>query len=239
MNRRTFFAAVAPIAAMAAPAFAQAPIGAEPALPSGRLKADGTPAPAPDDKTPKKAKGPTEITAREGSFSNRDYKAIFTGEVEVKDPEFHLTCDRLTAFLKKPKVKSPGGDEPKPIGAPDGAVAAKKKDDSGLDRADAEGNVIIVQEKPDANGKLQRYTAKAKRAVFDESKGVMKLYGWPQVGQTIGGDATKQIISVEESCIITITREGDISWENGRAKTLLKEDVAAAPAPRAPQNPSR
>ena len=59
---------------------------------------------------------------------------------------------------------------------------------SGIEKAVAEGHVIITQDKPDAEGKLQRYTGKGSRAVFDNTTGTLTLYGWPQIAQTIGGN---------------------------------------------------
>lgn len=64
-----------------------------------------------DEKPSKKEKGPTEITALEANFDNKTHQAIFVGQVVVKDPEFNVECDRLTAYLKhddKPADKQDG-----------------------------------------------------------------------------------------------------------------------------------
>jgi len=68
------------------------------------------------------------------------------------------TNNQFTIDLKqvKGKAAAPAPGEPRPIGADPAATPAPvvKKDDgdtaSGIDRALAEGNVIIVQDKPDA-----------------------------------------------------------------------------------------
>ena len=176
---------------------------------------------APDAKRPK---GPTEITAREAMFDNTRHLATFATEVLVRDPEFGLSCERLTVTLKKPPVE---GAE-KPVLKP----KAPGEQGSGIEKATAEGNVIITQDKPDpATGKLQRYTGKAKRAVFDNTTGTLTLYGWPQISQTIGGALSKQILSREESCVITLNRAGKIDVKGYHTSTL--QDAAdLGPAPR-------
>src|SRR6187402_1156609 len=58
---------------------------------------------AKEPKAVKKPKGQTEITSLEATFDQKTREAVFLGNVIVKDPEFDLKCDRLTAFLKKPK----------------------------------------------------------------------------------------------------------------------------------------
>ena len=62
----------------------------------------------------------TEITAqKEATFDEQKNTAIFVGSVRVTDPSFLLSADRLTVFLTA--------------------------DRSGIDRAVAEGSVVIVQ----------------------------------------------------------------------------------------------
>jgi len=71
--------------------------------------------PPPASPTPKKEKGPTEIDALEATFDQKANQAIFIGEVVVKDPEFNVKCDKLTALLKgAEKAKSPPTPPPPP-----------------------------------------------------------------------------------------------------------------------------
>src|SRR3954469_23879996 len=42
--------------------------------------------------------GETEITADEGSFDQHTHQAIFSKRVFVKNPDFSVKCDKLTAF---------------------------------------------------------------------------------------------------------------------------------------------
>lgn len=187
----------------------------------------GTPGASPL-KAEKRPKGPTEITAREATFDNRIHVATFTTEVLVRDPEFGLSCERLMVNLKKPADQSSEKRDQKP--------KTPGESSSGIEKAVAEGNVIITQEKPDpSTGKLQRYTGKAKRAVFDNTTGTLTLYGWPQISQTLGGNLSKQILSLEEKCVITLNRAGRIDV-NGFHKSTLQDaadlNSNAAPSPR-------
>ncbi len=218
MNRRKFLTALAPVIAFAAPAHAQT--GEEPPVraPSGRLAVGG--APAPSAKAPK---GPTVITSREAMIDNKIHLAVFSGEVDVKDPEFNLSCEKLTVYLRKPKgsgEKAP--EQPRPIGADADPAPApvKDKQESGIDKAIAEGNVIITQDKQDASGKVQKYFGKAKKAVYDNNRKTCVLTGWPKVSQSLGENLGKQIIATQESTVITLDQSGAIKADGPNKVTL-------------------
>jgi len=190
---------------------------------NGKLAAPVAPAATPE----KRAKGPTEITAREATFDNRAHFAIFTGDVVVKDPEFNVTCDQMTVYLKKPPEKDAPPDPQKPAAnpTPEGDTA------SGIDRAIAEGNVIITQDKPDADGKPQHYVGTGRKAVFENATGNVTLYGWPQVSQRVGGSLSKKIVSLVEGCVIVMNRAGKIDV-NGLHTTTLQDSGAVDRTPR-------
>ncbi len=201
-----------------------------PAPPSPRLGLDisgidGSPAAAlplaPAAKPEKRPPGPTEITSREAIFDNRNHLATFTTEVLLKDPEFGLSSDRLTVYLKKPPVPGASNAAPK-AKVPGEKEKAPGEPSSGIEKAVAEGHVIITQDKMDATGKKpQRYTAKAKRAVFDNLTGTLKLYGWPEISESIGGNMTKQTIAREESCVITLDRTGKLLVDGYSTSRIL------------------
>ena len=207
-----------------------------------RIGDEPKPAPPviPDAKPEKRAKGPTEITAREATMDNRLHLATFSTDVIVHDPEFHVTCDRMTVHLKKPPEAAAGQasgnppekpvKDPRPTGAgPDTAPA--KDATSGIEKAIVEGNVVIIQDKPDATGKPQRYIGKGKKAVFENATGNITLTGWPQVSQSIGGTMSKEIISREETCVIIINRAGRIDVK-GYHTTTLHDSGAIESKPR-------
>jgi hypothetical protein len=131
---------------------------------------------------PKKEKGPTEITALEATFDQKSHLAVFLRQVVVKDPEFNVNCDKLTAFLKH--EEKPNGEAPKagaataptakpatargtpkpaspPVATPIPAGKdAKESKGGGLERAIAEANpgarVLVTQDKVEADGSISR-----------------------------------------------------------------------------------
>jgi lipopolysaccharide transport protein LptA len=136
----------------------------------------------------------TEITAeKEAQFDAEARIAIFTGTVEVKDPQFRLKCDKLTVYLDKAQ--------------------------GGLDRAEAEGNVVIVNEKPgtDNAGKAVTSRGKAQRAIYAPKTGEVTLIGWPQIEQGmnlhLAADPSTRMILNNDGRMRTI----------GRSKTVIKD----------------
>lgn len=127
----------------------------------------------------KKPNGATEITAESVDFDQKVHQAVFTGRVTVKDPEFDLRCDKLTAVLKSEKTSAPAD------GAKPAADGAKKNGSGGLEKAIAEGHVVISQEKLDADGKVTRSTGRSARADYSAVTGEMVLSGNPEVQQGI------------------------------------------------------
>lgn len=238
MKRMNLLAAVGSFVSVVVVSWAQA--GVNPADPGRsplfRRGTDDGKVAAPAEKPEKRAKGPTEITAREATFDNRTHLATFTGDVVVKDPEFNVTCDSMTVHLKVPPEKVVAPANGKPAGedapaadvkpgekpAPERPGGAKPAADggSGIEKAIAEGNVVITQEKLDAEGKMQRYTGKARKAVFESATGNVTLYGWPQIAQDIGGSMSKQIIAREEGCVMTLNRIGKIDVKGFHTTTL-------------------
>ncbi len=172
---------------------------------------------APD----KKAKGPTVITAVEGAtFDQKTHQAVFIGQVVVNDPEFNVTCDKLTAFLKHEEAKAPG-DKPKPPADPPPSAAPGKtgKDDKGgkLDHALAEGHVIITQDKVEADGTITHNIGHGEQATYDSASGDIVLIGMPQVEQGIN-----TCIALEKTTKIVLNRDGKMRVF-GPHKTVIKD----------------
>src|ERR1043166_1608317 len=132
-------------------------------------------------------KGPTEITAtEETTYDEKTRKAIFKGNVVVKDPQFTITCAKLTAFLKPAGESGNSGSAKNPTGGDSGSGGGG----GGLDHAIADGThenpVIIVQDKPATDGgQPQHNVGRAERAEYNATTGEVKLSGWPQVSQGI------------------------------------------------------
>jgi len=169
----------------------------------------------------KKSKGPTEITALEASFDQKANLAVFTGEVVVKDPEFNVVCDKLTAYLKNDKAKAKG-DAPKPA-TPSPSEGAAKKKSGGLEKAIAESTsdrrVIITQDKTEADGTITQSMGKADRATYDAVTGDVVLTGSPEVIQGIN-----RVVAVDPATVMTLNRDGRM-----RANGLTKSTIVDKP----------
>ena len=172
---------------------------------------------------PKKVKGPTEITSNKLHFDQQTNHAVFTGDVVVKDPEFNVQCDKLTAVLKSRGKAKAAGDRPAadpppanpaPGNAPDRSKPAKG---GGLERAIAEGNVFITQEKVEADGSTSENTGKAQKAVYDAITGEITLSGSPEA--THGAN---RVIAEEPDTRLIFTRDGKMRAE-GKAKYILQD----------------
>ncbi len=171
--------------------------------------------PEPAAEPAKKAKGATEITAMEATFDNKKHEAIFTRNVTVNDPEFSVTCDRLVAMLKhegstsgnaKPTEKSPAA-APKP--------GTKSK--GGLDRAIAEGNVVIRQSKVEADGSTSQSFGKAQKADYNAVTGDIVLSGMPIVQQGLN-----QCISTAPETVMTLNRDRNMKVV-GPHRTIISD----------------
>jgi lipopolysaccharide export system protein LptA len=151
----------------------------------------------------------TTISSKKGAFlDSKACVATFTGEVTVVDPRFSLTCDKLTAFFVRPSTETKAKGELK--GEPETSR------NSGLDKAEAEGDVVIIQDKVGEKGEVERSLARAQKAVYDSQTGNITLSGWPQVEQ-------KQNVTMaaEENTVIILNRKGKLEVL-GHSKSILR-----------------
>lgn len=182
---------------------------------------EGTPLAKPKkDKEEKKPKGQTEITALEATFDQKTREAVFIGDVLVKDPEFSVTCDRLTAFLKKQGE----GAAPKAVPAdppPANRESTAESKGGGLDHAIAEASrgkeVTIQQDKFEADGTITKNIGHAKKATYDAKTGDIVLTGSPSVQQGIN-----LCIAQSDETVMTLNRNGRMKVE-GPHKTVIKD----------------
>jgi len=194
--------------------------------------------PSNDSKAEKKAKSAqqekkaTEITCQgETLFDGKAATAIFVKDVKVVDPQFSLTSDKLTAYLHKAPKNDvmpalPGKTETTPVATPSPTPKAEKADGptSGLDRAVAEGHVVIVQERTDEKtGEVTRYTGRSAKAEYVADKGEMTLSGWPQIQQGFNNQ-----VATEEGTIMVMDRDGHLHTK-GPSMTVIKSDSKADP----------
>jgi len=208
------------------------PLNSEPLIPK----------PVLEPTVPKKDKteGQTEITADAAEFNNKTHIAIFIGHVIVKNPEFNVICDKLTAYLKhddtpaaaEKKHADPATPKPvDPATQKPGDPAKPKK--GGLERAIAEmqdgGKVIITQDKKEADGSITHSIAKSERANYNAVTGEITLTGWPDVKQGVNSS-----IAVEEGTVMIMTRDGKMRTEKGRTRFLIQDTGNDKPDKSAP-----
>lgn len=146
------------------------------------------------------AKGPTIVTAsQEATFDSQNHVAVFVGTVQVQDPQFSLTCDKLTVQLNK--------------------------DEGGMKQANADGNVFIVSIRKDKNGGPdEKSVGKGDHAIYTTADGRIVLQGNPQIQQ--GGNTH---IATEQSTKMTIYKDGRLYTEGGSRTVMQpssKDDKA-------------
>jgi lipopolysaccharide export system protein LptA len=222
----------------------------KPIVPATEKSVLGTRDPAGKPSFEKSTKGPkssatpsqklesaTEITAQKRLvYDPKESKAIFTGDVVVVDPRFNLNCEILTAFIKKTEQKSRsplsavGAEkEPQKTEAPGtaettGSVPAAQKNSGGLERAIAEVDVVIVQERLNDQGEVERSVGRAQRAVYESTTDTITLYGWPRVDQE---HKRNSIVATSAETVMTMTKKGDVDIQ-GPMKAVFWNSSSAS-----------
>ena len=144
----------------------------------------------------------TEIYADEVLFDAQKYVGTFTGHVIVKDPRFNLQADKLIVHLSKGEKK-------------------------GLERAIAEGNVGVVQERPAQEGApAMRSVGRAERVVYNAIDGNVELTGTPRVQSGLN-----MHVATSPDTVMVINQSGTLSTR-GPSRTELRQEPKGAPAPK-------
>lgn len=160
----------------------------------------------------------TEITADSSDFDEHEHRAIFIREVIVKNPSFNINSEKLTAYLKhqdaavatpdpKPKPapkgwpKAPAGEAPPPVAA----KTTKTPEDStgGIEKAIAEGSVIVTQDKLQADGTTTHSVGHSRKAVYEASTGDITMTGKPTCEQN-----ENTCVALADETVIILNRDG-------------------------------
>jgi lipopolysaccharide export system protein LptA len=174
-------------------------------------------------KKPQTENGTVIESSNGASFDNASHQAVFVGHVVVVNPQFRLTADKLTAFLRETRPETPkGGDSG--VGdrggggaAAPNAVSSQLPGSGALERAVAEGHVVVTQIKRDANGKITEYIGKGQKGTYNATAGEFQLTGWPEVKQGINTH-----VATEASTVMTMSRDGRMKTEGG-SRTVIQE----------------
>lgn len=171
----------------------------------------------------------TQIVARDGAeFDARGRAATFNGSVHISDPRFELWCDRLTVYLNREAEKEEGdtGSASNPRPAPRTA-GNQPPSGGGIDRAVAEGNVVIKQTRPatgpGGGGEAKTAIGRAERAEFTNRTGQVVLSG--------GRPSIEQGLNVLEATSsqtrIILARDNTLRTE-GPSRTVIRQRGDAA-----------
>jgi len=216
--------------------------GGGPGSGAGLFDGAASPTPAPEKKkgdANTAPAGPTVIDSQNMDYDEKTRVAVFTGEdygVFLKDPQFTVNCDKLTAYMRKVAggaggaagVKGKGAAvakaTPAPAAKPGGADAAAPKG-NGLQRAIAEGSadrpVVIVQDKPAANGdEAQHNVGIAEKADYNADTGDVILTGWPRVSQGINTQ-----IATSKNTVMTMNKDGHTMTTRGSSRSIIQEQA--------------
>lgn len=142
----------------------------------------------------------TEIYADQAFFDSAKNTGVFTGRVKVLDPRFNLQADKLTVFLRR-------------------------GENQGLEKAIAEGNVGVVRERTEADGKSSRSIARSDRAVYTTSDGNVELTGTPRVQQGMNMN-----VATSPETVMVLNQNGQLTTR-GPSRTEIHQEPKASPTP--------
>ena len=157
----------------------------------------------------------TTITAQKRLLLDSQGKeATFWGDVKVVDSRFSLACEKLTVFFRDTSGLSKPVEDREVREGKAGKEAGHGE--GGLEKAVAEGDVIIFQEKTNERGEVERSVGRAQKAVYDTKTGNIALSGWPQVEQK-----QNTIVAMEEGTVILLNQKGTMEVL-GHSKSVLR-----------------
>jgi lipopolysaccharide export system protein LptA len=180
---------------------------------------------------PKKEAADTTINADEMYFDGSGSIIVYVGNVDVRKPGLHITCDEFEVHMKKepkagatPPAKSAAKSAPTvaalanapaktvPGATPPAKAPEKSSTEENIETAIARGRMVVI-EKKGTEGEAQ--IGQCREATYDGATGNIYLRVWPQVqkGNSI-------ISAAEETTLMTLTAAGDFSAK-GRTKSLL------------------
>ncbi|MFV1994064.1 MAG: hypothetical protein ACC661_01410, partial [Verrucomicrobiales bacterium] len=184
------------------------------------------PTPAPARRRSGKGGEATEIDAKGGAFFHASDKImIFTKDVTVNHPLFHLNCDKLEVFLKKDpagKAETAGGGDPSTPGAAGTAAVPGSGEGSEISRAIATGYVVISKLSPNGDPQI----GKCRHATFDNTTGDVTLRDYPQVQR-----GTDLVIATDRSTTIIFKPDGNMEVHGPHRTEIVKGVAAAASQP--------
>lgn len=178
---------------------------------------------------------PTIITAsKEATFDASTKTAVLYGDVQVKNPQFTLSADKLTVIFHKDAATPKKSPTPKPQPAaaasllnPKPGVTDPAAEAGGIEQVIAEGNVVITSDRPDPKGGPPvHYVGKGQKVIYTPATGEAILSGWPELAQ-----GASNLIATDDSTVIYLYREGKMHAEGHTKTVVLPPPPDQTPAP--------
>lgn len=184
---------------------------------------------------PKKKVGDSTVINCSGAafFDSKEAIGVFSDDVVVQNPQFHITCDTLEVFMKKegeakkdaPPAPAHGAAPALPGDKPAGNSMA----DSGIERAIAKGRKVVIQ-KLNAAGAIQ--IGVCRHATYEGSSGDIILRDFPQVQ-----DGGRVVTATDRSTEIILRQNGQFETKGPHKTELSRVNPKPAAAAVAPANP--
>lgn len=150
----------------------------------------------------------TEIYADEAFFDSAKNIGKFSGHVKVNDPRFAMQSDKLTAYISK--------------------------EDKGLEKAVADGHVVVVRDRPDPKGgPPQRSIGLSDNAVYTTNDGNVQLMGNPRVQQ-----GTNMHVATGPDTVMILNQEGQLTTR-GPSRTEIRQEPSPSPTASPTESPKR
>lgn len=197
--------------------------------------AGSAPQPQPLPATPlnpatKKEPEHTVITSQgEAFFDSKNSMGVFTDDVIVVHPQFHLTADVLEIYMNKEEKK-----ETPPAKTGEGQTAAPKPEanslpvgDSNINKAIAKGRKVVIQ-KLSETGEMQ--IGICRHATYIGATGEIVMRDYPQVqrGKSV-------IIGTSPTTVMTIKPSGELITQGPNKVDIIQDGDKKSLQPSTPK----
>jgi len=182
---------------------------------------------------------PVKITSNSLEVRDKSHQATFLGDVKLVQGDTTITCRALTVFYEETPTASPKKGAPPP--PPD--AQAQKQSNTQIKRAEAKGDVMIVQKDQTATGDNGVYDTKSNtvtltgNVVVTQGTSVMR-------GERMVANMTTGVTTVEASKSGSAPGRVELMMNPGSKDSKLTPAPQAAPTPppaakSAPKGPIR
>lgn len=174
--------------------------------------------PTPLNPVVKKEPERTVITSQgEAFFDSRQSMGVFTDDVVVVHPQFHMTGDVLEIYMNKEEKKDapPAKAGAEPTSAPKPEATGNPAGDSNIRQAIAKGRKVVIQ-KLSETGEMQ--IGICRHATYIGATGEIVMRDYPQVqrGKSV-------IIGTSPTTVITIKPNGELLTQGPTKTDIIQE----------------